>query len=1229
MKAFFGVLFLIICFSSIGQVVLYNSNFGTTSTSGGTLVDGWIASGANPNNFSISTASASSGYNSPFSASGSANLSEGVTGTGTGTSYITLSGQVNTLNVTSIQVSFAYRASSASYPGSVSLEWSSDGITWTNISLGTLTYDGAWKTVNGGSWISLPAGAENINDLQFRFSFTRTGATTQNFRIDDFHVRGMVPFGSAPTDYFRSRTTGFWNSSVSWESSSDNSNWINATLIPSSSANTITILTGHTITINSNVSADQLTIEPGATLNHTNTATFTLNDHASGTDMIVNGTYVLNGIKPVGSGTFVINSGAVVRAAANSGGESDDFAFSTNSNVLFKTGSVFEWATSSIFGASGVTYFSSSTEFPTFRIAANVGNVGGGSATVINGLFEVASGGSITWDDAGEKTFRDGIVCTGTINQTAVSGIFSIGGGGIQTVLGGGGTINLNTAGMQIASGRNVLLNGNITINNSVFTNYGTFNCQSFVINGSGSFTNAANALLMIGSAQGIAASESSGNIQTTGRNFNTNATYIYNGATSQITGTGLPSSVSVLSISSAGAAGDNTVTLTNNNTTVTTNFNLNSGFFAAGAGNNLQIASGGTIYGTGGHNPNDPSAGNIVFLGNGSTIGILPGHPYLYSVVINGGVDFNGAVGQSATVLNKLQLNNGAYVTDAPYYQSGSSLVYSMGGTYSRSVEWGSESGQGYPHHVIVQGGTILDLNTWPNLVPASISELAIAGDLIIGNAAGWGRVYMNNSMNKPLSIGGNLVIASTDAASASSVLELSSAYGGDLWLQGNFTRYTNGSYNDNDRAIFFIGTTNASVNTPDAVIAGGNPTQNFNYAVIAKSSGSSMLTLNCPVGILKAMTFTTGVVISSAAQKLVFNDNSTTTGASDFSFVNGPVKKIGDDIFIFPVGKQVMENPSVGGYRAIGITPVSNTSSTDAFTAEFMQSSATALGPITAPLITRVSRCEYWKLDKNSGDNNLAVNVTAFWTNRSNCNVVATVPYISDLPKLALAHFDGASWNSAGGAGNVGAGSTTTNGNITWENVTEFSPFSLASTDFLENLLPLNVSNFDAKPHTENVLLNWTVTQNEYYSQFTIERSRDGVKFEKLKAIPAKTNSFSASYIEVDDAPNAGWNYYRLKATGETGDERYSHIVRLWFGRQQQVRISPNPASEKIMVSLAEPSSISQIELVNISGQVLQGTQTIRFINIFEISHLQAGIYYLRISGKNGLSTTSFIKQ
>lgn len=394
-------------------------------------------------------------------------------------------------------------------------------------------------------------------------------------------------------------------------------------------------------------------------------------------------------------------------------------------------------------------------------------------------------------------------------------------------------------------------------------------------------------------------------------------------------------------------------------------------------------------------------------------------------------------------------------------------------------------------------------------------------------------------------------------------------------------------------------------------------------------KTNGTETVTLNCPVGIDHAMTFTKGIVVSTTNHPLVFIDNSTVTGASDLSFVNGPVKKIGDDAFNFPVGKPLLENPSVGGYSYIGIKPAANTSSTDVFTAEFMQASATALGPITTSLITRVSRCEYWKLDKTNGAGNLAVNVTASWAARSNCNVVGSVPYISDLPTLAIAHFDGVSWNTAGGFGNYAVGSTTTSGNITWNNVSTFSPFSLASTDFLENLLPLDVSGFSAKARKTDVAIDWMVSNNNDQDEFILERSRDGLRFETLKVVPAKVILFTATYAEEDRQPFNGWNYYRLRAVDKIGKERVSRVVKVWFGREQQIRISPNPATEKIMVSFAEPSSIFQIELVNISGQVLQRIQTIQFNNEIDISHLQAGMYYLRISGKNGLSTKSFIKQ
>jgi hypothetical protein len=297
-----------------------------------------------------------------------------------------------------------------------------------------------------------------------------------------------------------------------------------------------------------------------------------------------------------------------------------------------------------------------------------------------------------------------------------------------------------------------------------------------------------------------------------------------------------------------------------------------------------------------------------------------------------------------------------------------------------------------------------------------------------------------------------------------------------------------------------------------------------------------------------------------------------------------------------------------------------------TDAFTAEFIVGSATALGPISSAMksagLTRVSRCEYWKLDRTNGSS--SVNVTLSWNVRSNCNV----SYVSSLPDLAIAHFNETikEWDAFGGDATTG---NVTEGAITWNNVSVFSPFSLASTDFLENMLPLDVSGFAARARTTDIATDCMVSNNNDQDEFTIERSRDGHRFEKLKVVPAKVILTTAAYAEEDKQPYNGWNYYRLRVVDKLGKERVSHIVKVWFGREEQLRISPNPASEKIFISFAEPRSISQIELVNISGQVLQRTQTIQFNNEVNISHLQAGMYYLRISGKNGLSTKSFIKQ
>ena len=304
------------------------------------------------------------------------------------------------------------------------------------------------------------------------------------------------------------------------------------------------------------------------------------------------------------------------------------------------------------------------------------------------------------------------------------------------------------------------------------------------------------------------------------------------------------------------------------------------------------------------------------------------------------------------------------------------------------------------------------------------------------------------------------------------------------------------------------------------------------------------------------------------------------------------------------------------------------SNNSHEDAFTAEFIVGSASALGPISAAAaalgLERVSRCEYWTLDRTNGTS--AVDVTLSWNARSNCNV----KYISDLSKLAIAHFDivSSTWNLFGGKGNTTGGSTLTSGSITWPGVTTFSPFSLASTDFLENLLPLTLSSFTAKARKNDVQIDWHIMNNNDQEEYIIERSNDGIHFELLKKVEAKVILNQAAYTELDQKPFKSWNYYRLRVIDKAGEAKVSHVVKVWFGINELIRISPNPASEKIVINLSEPSSIFSIELVNISGQVLKRINNIQFITEINISQMQAGLYYIRIQGKNGQALKTFVK-
>src|SRR5690606_33491069 len=184
--------------------------------------------------------------------------------------------------------------------------------------------------------------------------------------------------------------------------------------------------------------------------------------------------------------------------------------------------------------------------------------------------------------------------------------------------------------------------------------------------------------------------------------------------------------------------------------------------------------------------------------------------------------------------------------------------------------------------------------------------------------------------------------------------------------------------------------------------------------------------------------------ILHTTATNYLNFADNATATGASNLSFVDGPVRKTGNDAFTFPIG-------SGSFYRPAGISAPSAT--THYFTAQYFNTDH-GLGSAGDPSFYSVTKCEYWTIDRAPGASNVLV--TLSWQE------AACVPgYITDPSTVRVASCDGARWVNDGNGGTTG---TATEGTLVAAGlVTSFSPFTLASAS-LPNPLPVEVTWFKA---------------------------------------------------------------------------------------------------------------------------------------------------------------------
>jgi hypothetical protein len=413
------------------------------------------------------------------------------------------------------------------------------------------------------------------------------------------------------------------------------------------------------------------------------------------------------------------------------------------------------------------------------------------------------------------------------------------------------------------------------------------------------------------------------------------------------------------------------------------------------------------------------------------------------------------------------------------------------------------------------------------------------------------------------------------------------------------------NSSFTQGSATVTFNGTTSQQI--------GGSTATTFYNFTVNKSAGG--VTLSKPTTIQGAGTFTAGIVTSNSTNLLIFADNATTTGANNNttpSYVDGPVRKIGDDVFIFPIGKTGV------GYMSCGISNPAST--TDAFTAEYKRSSATALGPITASGLYRVSACEYWQLDRTTGSS--SVNVTLSWSGLSPCNASA---YVTSLANLTVAHFNGTSWDTHGVTSYTGNASS---GTITRNGVSVFSPFSIGSTSATTNPLPIKFSAVKAYTVSNGNRVEWTNMTEENLTGYEVERSSNGISFHTIISVLPKTNNGQENkYTKTDENMLDGINYYRIKAIQTDGSYEYSAIVKVVPSTtaERSISVYPNPViSGQFTVQLNNYiRGEYSVKLMNSNGQqvmlkkIQHGGGSVS-ITIEKPQTIQPGLYILQVRGE-----------
>ena len=144
-----------------------------------------------------------------------------------------------------------------------------------------------------------------------------------------------------------------------------------------------------------------------------------------------------------------------------------------------------------------------------------------------------------------------------------------------------------------------------------------------------------------------------------------------------------------------------------------------------------------------------------------------------------------------------------------------------------------------------------------------------------------------------------------------------------------------------------------------------------------------------------------------------------------------------------------------------------------------------------------------------------------------------------------------------------------------------------------FVNIILPVKMLSFTAKAEgTDRVLLKWSTSDEINFKGFDIERSKDGLTYNKIAFVQSNSNGDAVNdYSFYDYDPIPGQSYYRLKLISNDGSFRYSEVQAVEIKNfNAGLKISPNPIqSHTTLRFTVDNNETIAVNVLDVNGKKL----------------------------------------